>query len=126
MISRRHFMQASLATSFIFGSSGLQNSTRLLAQQKLSQQHLLDFEDFGNVTLIHITDVHGQLKPLYFREPDINIGVGMSMVYRHTSQVKSSLVISMLKLVVQMHIHCPPKGLILWQNPMERWVVWIE
>jgi sulfur-oxidizing protein SoxB len=76
MISRRHFMQASLATSFIFGSSGLQNSTRLLAQQKLSQQHLLDFEDFGNVTLIHITDVHGQLKPLYFREPDINIGVG--------------------------------------------------
>ena len=76
MISRRHFMQASLATSFIFGSSGLQNSTRLLAQQKLSQQHLLDFDDFGNVTLIHITDVHGQLKPLYFREPDINIGVG--------------------------------------------------
>ena len=76
MISRRHFMQASLATSFIFGLSGLQNSTRLLAQQKLSQQHLLDFDDFGNVTLIHITDVHGQLKPLYFREPDINIGVG--------------------------------------------------
>ena len=69
-------MQASLATSFIFGSSGLQNSTRLLAQQKLSQKHLLDFDDFGNVTLIHITDVHGQLKPLYFREPDINIGVG--------------------------------------------------
>ena len=69
-------MQASLATSFIFGLSGLQNSTRLLAQQKLSQQHLLDFDDFGNVTLIHITDVHGQLKPLYFREPDINIGVG--------------------------------------------------
>ena len=76
MISRRHFMQASLATSFIFGSSGLQNSTRLLAQQKLSEQDLLDFDDFGNVTLIHITDVHGQLKPLYFREPDINIGVG--------------------------------------------------
>ena len=69
-------MQASLATSFIFGSSGLQNSTRLLAQQKLSEQDLLDFDDFGNVTLIHITDVHGQLKPLYFREPDINIGVG--------------------------------------------------
>ena len=76
MISRRHFVQASLATSFIFGSSGLQNSNRLLAQQKLSQQHLLDFNNFGNLTLIHITDVHGQLKPIYFREPDINIGVG--------------------------------------------------
>ena len=76
MISRRHFVQASIAASFMFGSSGLQNSTRLLAQQKLSQQHLLDFDDFGNLTLIHITDVHGQLKPIYFREPDINIGVG--------------------------------------------------
>ena len=76
MISKRHFIQASLATSFVFGSSGLQNSTRLLAQQKLSQEHLLDFNNFGNLTLIHITDIHGQLKPIYFREPDINIGVG--------------------------------------------------
>ena len=70
MISRRHFVQASLALSFIFGSSGLQNSNRLLAQQKLSQQRLLDFDKFGNLTLIHITDVHGQLKPIYFREPE--------------------------------------------------------
>ncbi len=58
MISRRHFLQAAMATSVLFGSSGLKNSNRLLAQQKLSQQNLLDFKDFGNLTLMHITDVH--------------------------------------------------------------------
>ena len=37
---------------------------------------MLEFDTFGNVSLIHITDIHGQLKPIYFREPSINIGVG--------------------------------------------------
>jgi len=31
---------------------------------------------FGNVSLMHFTDCHAQLLPLYFREPNINIGVG--------------------------------------------------
>ena len=30
----------------------------------------------GNVTLMHFTDCHAQLLPVYFREPDVNIGVG--------------------------------------------------
>jgi len=30
----------------------------------------------GNVRIIHITDVHGQLRPVYFREPNVNLGVG--------------------------------------------------
>jgi len=28
------------------------------------------------VSLLHITDVHAQLSPIYFREPSVNIGVG--------------------------------------------------
>ena len=50
--------------------------TKLAAQQKLTQEELLSFEPLGNVTLIHLTDIHGQLMPLYFREPSVNIGVG--------------------------------------------------
>lgn len=32
----------------------------------------------GSVTLMHFTDCHAQLMPVYFREPDVNIGVGDS------------------------------------------------
>lgn len=31
---------------------------------------------FGNVSLLHITDVHAQLLPVYFREPSMNLGTG--------------------------------------------------
>ncbi|MCH7981608.1 MAG: thiosulfohydrolase SoxB [Proteobacteria bacterium] len=37
-----------------------------------------DFESppYGNVRLLHFTDCHAQLTPIYFREPNVNIGVG--------------------------------------------------
>ncbi len=74
MISRRDFLQATVAASAIFGSTGW---ARAAAQQTLSQDKLLEFDATGNVTLIHITDIHGQLKPVYFREPEVNIGMGV-------------------------------------------------
>ncbi len=76
MISRREFIQASLAASTILGASGLSRWSRVMAQQALTQDQLLEFDTFGNVTLIHITDIHAQAKPIYFREPEINLGVG--------------------------------------------------
>ena len=33
---------------------------------------------FGNVSLLHFTDCHAQLLPIYFREPSVNIGVGVA------------------------------------------------
>ena len=37
---------------------------------------IYDFPPFGNVSLLHFTDCHAQLLPLYFREPSVNIGLG--------------------------------------------------
>ncbi|THD84989.1 thiosulfohydrolase SoxB [Aliigemmobacter aestuarii] len=76
MITRREFLQASLAASAIVGASGIGNWSKLAAQQALTQDQLFQFDDFGNVTLIHITDIHAHLRPIWFREPEWNIGVG--------------------------------------------------
>ena len=79
MFSRRDFLQVGMATSAIYGASGFGSFSKLAAQQKLSQDDLLRFDTYGNVSLIHITDIHAQLKPIYFREPEINLGVGSAL-----------------------------------------------
>ena len=76
MISRRDFLQTSMAAAALYGGSGFGNWGRLAAQQSLTQSKLLEFETFGNISLIHVTDIHAQMKPIFFREPEINIGVG--------------------------------------------------
>jgi sulfur-oxidizing protein SoxB len=35
-----------------------------------------DLPRFGNARILHITDTHAQLKPVYFREPGVNLGIG--------------------------------------------------
>lgn len=79
MLSRRDFLQVGMATTAIYGSSGFGNFSKLAAQQKLKQEDLFEFDTYGNVSLIHVTDIHGQLKPIYFREPEINLGVGSAL-----------------------------------------------
>ncbi|HEX4040113.1 MAG TPA: thiosulfohydrolase SoxB [Xanthobacteraceae bacterium] len=37
---------------------------------------LYDIGRFGNARVLHTTDTHAQLLPVYFREPSVNIGVG--------------------------------------------------
>jgi len=72
MLSRRDFLQTTAATAAILPTGW----TRAFAQQRLTQESLLAFEPLGNVTLVHISDLHAQLVPVYFREPSTNIGVG--------------------------------------------------
>jgi len=51
----------------------------LAAREALAQGNaaaMYDVARFGNVSLLHFTDCHAQLLPIYFREPSVNIGVG--------------------------------------------------
>jgi len=41
-----------------------------------SADQLYDIPAFGNVSLLHFTDCHAQLLPIYYREPSTNLGVG--------------------------------------------------
>jgi sulfur-oxidizing protein SoxB len=35
-----------------------------------------NLDRFGNARILHITDTHAQLLPVYFREPSVNLGIG--------------------------------------------------
>lgn len=72
MISRRELIQVAAATAALVPAGW----ARTFAQQQLTQADLLRFEPLGNVTLVHVTDLHGQLLPVLFREPATNLGVG--------------------------------------------------
>ena len=74
MLSRREFIQMAAVTGTMLG--GLGNWNRLAAQQKMNMDDLLKFDAKGQVTLLHLTDIHAQLKPVYFRPPSENFGVG--------------------------------------------------
>ena len=74
MLSRRDFLQVAAATTALLPAGW----SRAFAQQRLTQAELLAFSPVGNVTLLHVADIHGQLVPLLFREPSTNLGVGES------------------------------------------------
>jgi sulfur-oxidizing protein SoxB len=76
MLSRREFLMATVALSAIVGPDFAGGMAQAAARQALSEDDLLNFDAFGNVTLVHLTDIHAQLVPIYFREPSINLGVG--------------------------------------------------
>ena len=74
MLTRRDFLQVAGATAGLGVLPG--GLLRAAALQTIDQQSLLDFDTLGQVTLLHITDMHAQIVPLYFREPSVNLGVG--------------------------------------------------
>ena len=65
-MQRRQFLQ-------FLALSGL---TPQLANSSASETHFYNIPEFGNVRLLHFTDCHAQLLPVYYREPGVNIGVG--------------------------------------------------
>jgi sulfur-oxidizing protein SoxB len=72
-MNRREFLQL-LAVA---AASGLALDSRWALAADTSAG-FYELPDFGNVRLLHFTDCHAQLLPIYFREPSMNIGVGDS------------------------------------------------
>ena len=68
-MNRREFMGMLAAAS----AAGMAiDSPLALAAAKPEQ--LYDFKPFGNASVLHMTDCHAQLLPIYFREPNVNLG----------------------------------------------------
>lgn len=74
MLTRRDFFQVAAAAAVLSGAAG--GLASAAARQAISQTDLLAFKPVGQVTLLSFTDIHAQLRPLYFREPSVNLGVG--------------------------------------------------
>jgi sulfur-oxidizing protein SoxB len=72
--TRREFLQVAAATAAATGLGG--RLSRAAAQQSIRQDDLLRFAPAGQLTILHMADCHAQLKPLYYREPSLNLGVG--------------------------------------------------
>jgi sulfur-oxidizing protein SoxB len=49
---------------------------RHLTEAATAPDRLLEFPALGNVTLLHITDAHATLLPVFCREPDVVLGIG--------------------------------------------------
>ena len=69
--SRREFLQALAIASA--GGMSLQSE---YSHAQTAAKKFYDLPKFGNVHLLHFTDCHAQLLPIYFREPNVNLGIG--------------------------------------------------
>lgn len=81
-ISRREFLQmlaVASASGFDLTACGKnltykKNPVGVTAKKTPDDPY--ELPPFGNVSFLHYTDCHAQLLPIYFREPNINLGVG--------------------------------------------------
>jgi sulfur-oxidizing protein SoxB len=69
-LNRREFLQALAIAS----AGGMSLQSNFVGAQT-SAQKFYDLPKFGNVHFLHFTDCHAQLLPIYFREPNVNIGI---------------------------------------------------
>jgi sulfur-oxidizing protein SoxB len=69
-LQRREFLRL-LALAAAAGAA-----LRVEQSEAQAADELYELPPFGNVSLLHLTDVHAQLLPVHFREPSVNLGNG--------------------------------------------------
>ena len=70
-LNRREFMRLLAMAS----AAGMAVNSRVFADASVDY----DLPTFGNLSLLHFPDCHAQLMPVYFREPNFNIGIGNAL-----------------------------------------------
>lgn len=71
-MTRREFLQAIAAAA----AAGLPITSAAALDLAEGAAFYDSVKPFGNVSLLHFTDCHAQLNPIYYREPNVNLGVG--------------------------------------------------
>jgi len=71
-LNRREFLGVMAAAS----ASGLFSTWQDANAKAGKGAELYQLPKFGNVSFLHFTDCHAQLLPVYFREPNVNLGLG--------------------------------------------------
>ena len=75
-LSKREFLQVlGAATAAGMGLARYQDADAQTAEAALYDLPPLG-RGAGQVSILHMTDCHAQLKPIYFREPSVNLGLG--------------------------------------------------
>ena len=75
-MDRREFLQVLAAGAAAGLNLQAAAQTAATAGPAAAGDALYELPRFGNVSLLHFTDCHAQLLPIYFREPNVNLGVG--------------------------------------------------
>ena len=68
-LNRREFIR-------LMGLAGAAGMFPRLGVGAADASGLYDMPAFGNARILHFTDCHAQLNPIYFREPSVNLGFG--------------------------------------------------
>lgn len=68
LINRRNLVKFAMAVPAIAATSRLAIAAGV--------DSIYDLKPFGNARVLHMTDTHAQLVPVYFREPSVNLGIG--------------------------------------------------
>ena len=71
-LTRRDFIKALGAGA----SAGVIGTGYAYRDSLFAQDNMYELARSGNARILHITDVHGNLLPNYFREPNVNLGLG--------------------------------------------------
>ena len=68
-MQRREFLELLTAAAAVASVNGCASLSRSEADS------LYRFNSLGQARILHMTDCHAQLNPIYFREPNVNLGV---------------------------------------------------